>query len=182
MYKYLGLSILLHLSVYGLLLFPPKPTTDQPKSIIVDIIPSPESDIGDKSGPGENINVEEEKEGAINEQEEGKTNPLQSKEFLYADYFERIKARVYPIWTNCIKDRLEIIPNKKLRSTFLRIILDKQGNLLYAIIVKQSGREDLDQCSVSSFKEAGAFPNPPKDLIDPDGHIRLNFLMTIGAQ
>lgn len=115
----------------------------------------------------------------------GAATNLNTKEFLYANYLNRIRRLVNFYW----QQNLDNLPSsvrlaRPSYTTEIHSILDSQGALEYIEIVAGSGSEPLDDAVVRAFRIAGPFPNPPAGLIEKDGRVYLpemDFTVQIGV-
>jgi hypothetical protein len=106
---------------------------------------------------------------------DGDSNNLNTAEFKFFGYFQRIKKQVEAFWTIRLRD---LAAFKKISTaefkTFLIVILDSQGKINSLSIYGPSGLLELDKIAMDSFVMAGSFPNPPKELIK-NGQVRLEW-------
>jgi TonB family protein len=99
---------------------------------------------------------------------------LNSKEYLYAAYLERIRRLVNFYW----EQNIDNLPSsvQLIRSAYttgVEVVLDADGALDVIEVVQASGTDELDDCVVRAFKLAGPFPNPPEGLVQKDGRVYL---------
>ena len=111
--------------------------------------------------------------------EEGKETLLNTREFRYWQFFDRVKQRVRQNWNPGAEYRRRD-PTGRLygvsdRYTVLRITLNPAGNIERIGIVKKAGADFLDEEAWRAFRAAGPFPNPPEGLIGEDGRITFEF-------
>ncbi len=104
---------------------------------------------------------------------------LNTREFKYASFFNRVKQFVGMNWDPVTPMRLrdpsgEIYGNKD-RYTLLTITLDASGQLEDARVESSSGLEFLDLAAVQAFQKAQPFPNPPPGLLADDHKVRFSF-------
>ncbi|MEZ4270626.1 MAG: TonB family protein, partial [Myxococcota bacterium] len=111
--------------------------------------------------------------------EEGEGTFLNSKEFKYASFFNRMKRGVsqhwHPINEYRRRDPSGNIYGHRSRITVLNVTLKPDGSLQGVDIKRSSGVDFLDQEAMSAFHRAGPFPNPPKGLVDANGLIIFPF-------
>jgi TonB family protein len=104
---------------------------------------------------------------------------LNTREWKYASFFNRVKQAVSARWD----------PNGRLRAknrevglddrvTVLHISLRPDGSLAEAFVAKSSGIDELDQEAVRSFEKAQPFANPPAALVER-GAIQFSFGFTV---
>jgi TonB family protein len=111
----------------------------------------------------------------------GAETHLNTREFLYYSYFNRVKKKLRQHWEplvhakvrSMVKRGREIASANSL-STRVIITLDESGVLRRVQVSTTSGLEDLDDAAVEALQEAAQFPNPPKDLVR-EGFVTLNW-------
>lgn len=121
---------------------------------------------------------------------EGEETLLNSREFKYATFFNRVKRGVSQYWSPRVgeeymrRDPYGNIYGVKDRKTLLEIALDPKGKLLDVDVVRSSGVKFFDDVAVQSFKDASPFPNPPRGLVEDDGkiHFQFGFYFMIGTR
>jgi TonB family protein len=70
-------------------------------------------------------------------------------------------------------ERKKIEPN--LYVTRLRITLDQEGSVHGIQVLNSSGLLELDEAPKKALWETEPFPNPPSQLIESDGFVRLTY-------
>lgn len=102
----------------------------------------------------------------------GAATHLNTREFKYYSYFNRIKKRLRQFWEPKIQEKVERLVRRGRRPasmtsklTRLVITLNEKGTLTKVQLRTTSGLEDLDDAAIEAFRAAAPFPNPPKDLI-----------------
>ena len=115
----------------------------------------------------------------IEDVEVGEQTLLNSKEFKYATFFNRVKRAVsrhwHPAEVYLKHDPYGNIYGVKDRYTVVSVVLDKIGELKDISVSRSSGVDFLDNEAVQAFQRAAPFPNPPRGLVEPDGMIRFQF-------
>jgi TonB family protein len=97
---------------------------------------------------------------------------LNTKEYLYASYWKRIRRLVGFYWTQ----NLDNLPSsvrlaKSSYTTTVKYVLNSDGALDFIEVIDESGSGELDDAVVRAFRVAGPFPNPPEGLIEKDGRV-----------
>ncbi len=111
----------------------------------------------------------------------GESTLLNSREFKYATFFNRVKRSVSQHWSPRVgeeyrrRDPYGNIYGVRDRRTLLDIWLDGQGELVDVEVAKSSGVQFFDDVAIQSFRDASPFPNPPAGLVEPDGRIYFQF-------
>ena len=120
----------------------------------------------------------------------GEATLLNSREFKYATFFNRVKRGVSQHWSPRVgeeyrrRDPYGNIYGVRDRRTLLNIWLDVQGELVDVEVAKSSGVQFFDDVAIQSFRDASPFPNPPIGLVEPDGkiHFQFGFYFMIGER
>ncbi len=105
---------------------------------------------------------------------------LNSREFVFFGYFQRIRQRLEVAWVPMIKARVENFYRSGRHfsagydhQTKVIVILNDQGAITRVRILESSGILDLDDSAVEAFNQAGPFPNPPKALLGSSKEIEV---------
>jgi hypothetical protein len=111
---------------------------------------------------------------------------LNTREYLYAGYFTRIRQQINPVWDTCLDDlsASNLVLTSSIYETEVHAILDSAGALEVVEVTDPSGQTQLDACVVLAFRLGGPFPNPPEGLIESDGRVYLpdfSFTVTRGT-
>jgi TonB family protein len=111
---------------------------------------------------------------------ESERTALNTKEFVFYGYFQRIRKRLDMAWVPILRERIEKIyrSGRQLASdmdheTRVLVVLDVRGEVKRVQIVSESGTQDLDDAAVRAFNEAGPFPNPPHGIVDNNQEIQI---------
>jgi protein TonB len=104
----------------------------------------------------------------------GEATQLNTKEYLYAGYLQRIRRLVNFYWQQNIDNLSSSVRlSRPMYTTDVKSILNAHGALEYIEITRESGSPELDDAVVRAFRVAGPFPNPPAGLIEKDGRVYL---------
>jgi TonB family protein len=108
----------------------------------------------------------------------GEQTMLNTREYVFYGYFQRIRERLDRAWDKSLRDRLAkyFYRGRQLASetdymTQLLVSLDKEGRITKVQVIGPSGTTDLDEAATKAFNDAGPFPNPPSGLVDTGGQI-----------
>lgn len=111
--------------------------------------------------------------------DEGEGTFLNTREWKYAGYFNRVKQTVGEHWDpSTVMRRRDPSGNMygwRDRRTVLAVTLDKAGGVSDLAVEKSSGVDFLDEEAMAAFKRSEPFPNPPPGLIDSAGQIKFSF-------
>ena len=113
----------------------------------------------------------------------GSFTALNTDRYPFYSFFERIRQLIAYRWITRVRANLSQQPKSfwkryargKRWHTEIEVQLDKKGHYLSAHLLKSSQVEGLDQAAIQAFAEAAHFPNPPQELVDEDGLIRLRY-------
>ncbi len=107
---------------------------------------------------------------------------LNTDQFTYYSFFHRINEQIRLRWVGKIR-RISLSLHPKMvnqlallgRETRVELVLDSKGEYVSTFIDQGSGAEPLDRAAAEALIEAAPYLNPPQDLVDNDGFIRLNY-------
>ncbi len=115
----------------------------------------------------------------------GNQTSLNTREFKYYSYFERIKDRLRTYWEPQLQRRVghlyntgQTLPDYDL-ITKLDITLNRNGELSKITITRNSGYEEIDLAAVKAFELAAPFPNPPSGMVEANGSVRLTWSFVV---
>lgn len=113
---------------------------------------------------------------------EGEVTALNTKEFVFYSYFERVRKQLDQAWQPLVRQNIQRIlkSGRKLASnadhvTRALVTLNQQGQILKIQVLEESGSQDLDQAAVDALNRAGPYPNPPKGLVDGQGQVQIRW-------
>lgn len=116
----------------------------------------------------------------VNGYKESDRTILNTKEFKFYGYYQRIRARLDAAWVPILRAKLvkyyyggRHLASEMEHKTKVLVVLNPQGTITSVKIVSESGTQDLDDAAVSAFNEAGPFPNPPRGIITSTGIIEI---------
>lgn len=117
---------------------------------------------------------------------QGETSALNTKEFIFFSYFERVRRQLDQTWQPMVRGQIERIykAGRHLASqtdftTRTMITINAKGEIVRVQLLQESGAVDLDSAAVGALNKAGPYPNPPKGLLDENGNaqIRWDFVL-----
>jgi TonB family protein len=115
----------------------------------------------------------------LRDEEEGDGTFLNTREWKFASFFNRVKQSVGMHWDPNTqlrrRDPTGSIYTGKDRYTLVNVTLDQKGMVQEIHVEKSSGLDFLDLEAVASFQRAQPFPNPPAGLLDSDSTVRFSF-------
>jgi protein TonB len=102
----------------------------------------------------------------------GDFTQLNTVEYKYYGFFNRIRLKLEQFWGRSLKDKAEALyksgrrlPASDQYVTSLVITMSADGQIIQVQVKSSSGVRELDDAAIDSFKAAGPFPNPPQGLI-----------------
>jgi TonB family protein len=119
--------------------------------------------------------------------DEGEGTFLNTKEWKYSSFFNRVKQSIGMHWDPSSqlrqRDPSGEIYRGRDRYTVLNVTLTEKGLVKEVYVEKSSGLEFLDLEAVRSFERAQPFPNPPPGLASSDAlvHFSFGFFLEMGG-
>ncbi|MHB8416804.1 MAG: TonB family protein [Myxococcales bacterium] len=111
--------------------------------------------------------------------EQGEGTYLNTREWKYAGFFNRVKQSVAEHWDPGTvmrrRDPSGEIYGWRDRRTILSVTLDRTGGIAELTVEKSCGVDFLDEEAMTAFKRAQPFLNPPPALVDESGVIKFSF-------
>jgi protein TonB len=111
---------------------------------------------------------------------ESNRTALNTKEFIFYGYYQRIRQRLDQAWVPILRERIvkyynsgRHLASDMEHTTKVVVLLNPQGEITGVKVVSESGTRDLDEAAVSAFNQAGPFPNPPRGIIGANGTIEI---------
>jgi len=111
--------------------------------------------------------------------EEGDGTFLNTREWKYASFMNRLKKGVSQHWDPSgvarTRDPTGNVYLWKDRYTILSVTLSSDGSLDDVYVEQSSGVDFLDREAIAAFERAQPFPHPPRGMMDEDGRIHFQF-------
>jgi TonB family protein len=117
--------------------------------------------------------------------ETGDETWLQSREFKYATYINRMRSEIGQAWYPRVRDAVrERDPDGSLylykeRTVVLGLTIDTGGNVKDLSVMQSSSIDFFDRVAVASVRAAQPFPNPPRGMFHSDEQVRIPFFFTM---
>ncbi|MCO4755230.1 MAG: TonB C-terminal domain-containing protein, partial [Bacteriovoracaceae bacterium] len=116
----------------------------------------------------------------------GDFTKLNTQEFRFYGFYHRIREKLEQFWGANLQQEMEriyssgrSIASGKNFLTSLVIKMNAKGEIIKIQLNSTSGIQELDEIAISSFNEAGPFPNPPKKMLnDGVATIKWGFAVT----
>jgi TonB family protein len=113
------------------------------------------------------------------DEDEGEGTFLNTREWKYSSFFNRVKQAVGLHWDpgRVLRERDPTgnIYGNQDRRTLLQVTLSDRGEVKEIHVDKGCGVEFLDQEAIAAFQRAQPFPNPPSGLVERDGAVHFQF-------
>lgn len=115
----------------------------------------------------------------VEDVDEGEGTFLNTREWRYASFMNRLKKGVSQTWdpfrATRLRDPTGNVYLWKDRHTVLSVTLRSDGSLADVHVEQSSGVDFLDQEAIAAFERAQPFPNPPRGMMDDRGQIQFHF-------
>ncbi|MCY4643067.1 MAG: TonB family protein [Bacteriovoracales bacterium] len=102
----------------------------------------------------------------------GDMTRLNTVEFKYFGFYERIRKRLEQFWGFSLRRKVMALEgsSKEIESngryiTSLIVTIDQRGKITKVHLEHGSGVQELDDAAIDSFNKAGPFPNPPRGML-----------------
>jgi TonB family protein len=119
--------------------------------------------------------------------EEADATALNTSEFKFATFFNRMKAEIGHEWFPRVRSAQHARDPEgsmffyKDRTVALGITLDSEGRVKDLSVLETSNVDFFDRVALDSVRAAQPFPNPPHGLIGGEGEARFSFTFTLVA-
>lgn len=135
------------------------------------------------NGDGNNGGDRSQTNDYIKDVDQGLETLLNTREFKYYSYYNRIRKQLAQHWEGRVREKLSKMFNEGRapasvesdRITKLMIVLNSAGTLVKVQVLRDSGISDLDDAAIEAFRAAAPFPNPPKGIIESDGTVKIRW-------
>ena len=109
----------------------------------------------------------------------GNETYLNTRKFLYAAYFNKMKNAVSRNWSPgtaiIVNDPTGTMYGRKDRFTKLKVFISSKGKLVKAKVITSSGVDFLDREAINAFKMAAPFAPPPEVLLNENNELEIQF-------
>ena len=112
----------------------------------------------------------------------GNITVLNTDQHRFYSFIQRLLSNFLPVWglrvTKSLYKWIEENNAPVISKTWVtqvEVIMDEKGEILEVQPFRLSGLWSIDSATVESFKKIGSVPNPPKEMIDENGYIHLQF-------
>ncbi|MCB0368803.1 MAG: energy transducer TonB [Bdellovibrionales bacterium] len=113
----------------------------------------------------------------------GNFTALNTDQFQYYTFYSRIEDLVRFRWESKIREAINQLNRRQVLKNIgknewisqVEFLIDKDGYLRKALILRESGITKFDQSAILAFEDAKVFPNPPKEMLRNDGYIHLRY-------
>jgi protein TonB len=105
---------------------------------------------------------------------------LNTREFVFYSYFQRIRERLDRAWIPILRQKLiayyrsgRHLASDRDHTTRVVVVLNEKGEIIRIEMASESGTKVLDDAAVGAFNKAGPFPNPPKGIVDRNREVKI---------
>lgn len=111
---------------------------------------------------------------------------LNTDQNLFFTFYRRMAEKIIWPWAQSVTasfDKMraqgQLGASRKAWVTILEVILDRNGNVIETAPLQLAGEYDIDSAPVRAFKNAKNFPNPPIEMVEEDGYIRIRYKFVV---
>lgn len=111
---------------------------------------------------------------------------LNTDQNLFYTFYRRMAEKVIWPWAQSVNAAYEKLRAQgqlggtgKAWTTIIEVVLDKNGNVVSTQPLQLAGEWDIDSAPVRAFKNAKNFPNPPIEMVEEDGYIRIRYKFVV---
>lgn len=112
----------------------------------------------------------------------GSFTALNTDRYLYYSFFSRVEELIRFRWESAVRQTIDYTPPARFNAnargiwvTQLQVLINAQGEVKAVKVMKESGLKGFDQSAAQAFVQARMLPNPPKEMAEDDGLIRLDY-------
>jgi TonB family protein len=116
----------------------------------------------------------------------GSFTALNTDRYLFYSFYARIEQLIRYNWESMVRNTIDrtnplvFSANTRGRwTTVLEIWIQPDGKFHSHHLMKSSGLDGFDKAATQSFVMAKMFPNPPAEMIDADGMIKVQYAFTV---
>jgi TonB family protein len=120
------------------------------------------------------------------EMEVGSFTSLNTDRYLFYSFYARVEQLIRYRWESAVERAIDTTEREKLQantrgrwSTQIEVLIKPSGDLQKVLVMKESGIPGFDRAAVAAFTQARYFPNPPAEMVQDDGLIRLKYSFTV---
>jgi hypothetical protein len=113
---------------------------------------------------------------------QGGFTSLNTDQFLFYTFYARINEQIRNRWIMNLRTFSQTTPlsiqealSRRTQITEVEVLLTRDGDYVRSILHRGSDSSGLDRAVVESFVQAQPFPNPPLEIVDPDGFVHLRY-------
>lgn len=118
----------------------------------------------------------------VKDVEEGLETLLNTSEFKFFSYFNRLQKHMGSFWENQVRQGISSLVERGLEIsagnqlvTKLYVVIGSTGELRDIIILQSCGYDELDQSVIKAFKAAAPFAAPPTPVLESDGTVKITW-------
>lgn len=120
------------------------------------------------------------------EMDVGSFTALNTDRYLFYSFYSRVEQLIRYRWESGVQRAIDTTARQQLQAnvrnrwnTHLEVVLNPHGDLQKVVVMKESGIPAFDRAAISAFAQARYFPNPPREMVEEDGFIRLKYSFTV---
>lgn len=111
---------------------------------------------------------------------------LNTDQNLFYTFYRRMAEKIIWPWAQSVTASFEKLKAQgqlgstgKAWVTIVEVLLDKNGNVVSTQPLQLAGEWEMDSAPINAFKAAKSFPNPPIEMVEEDGYIRIKYKFVV---
>lgn len=111
---------------------------------------------------------------------------LNSDQNLFFTFYRRMAEKVIWPWAQNVVGGFEKMKatgqlgsTSRAWITIIEVVLDENGKVVATLPMQLAGDFEIDNAPLRAFKQAKNFPNPPAEMVEEDGYIRIRYKFVV---
>lgn len=111
---------------------------------------------------------------------------LNTDQNLFFTFYRRMAEKVIWPWAQNVVAGFEKMKAtgqlggaRRAWITTIEVVLDKNGTVVATQPMQLAGDWEIDNAPLKAFKQAKDFPNPPAEMVEEDGYIRIRYRFVV---
>jgi TonB family protein len=117
----------------------------------------------------------------------GNFTALNTNRNQFYSFYERIDEQIRIRWYENIEQQIANLKSTKPNHKFTRgerlsqidLVLNAKGEIINSYISRSSGEKNWDMAAMMALRKSAPFINPPKEMIESDGNIRIKYSFSL---
>jgi hypothetical protein len=111
---------------------------------------------------------------------------LNTDQNLFFTFYRRMAEKIIWPWAQSVSAGFERMRatgqlggTPRAWITTVEVVLDKKGQVISTQPLQLAGDGEIDSAPINAFNSAKIFPNPPVEMVDEDGYIRIRYKFVV---